>query len=235
MRCKECYHLFVTTLCLPNEDFGKRNSALGVSFRGTLRGCEYSIWAMNPRKVPRNDTPNALFRFPKSSFGEHKLYAPQTRRMPPMWEETLARNTQAVFCKKRYESSRMQLIPFLDNLHFDDFVKKCLPKSSFGTGVCHSSPFFGQSPPIGANISSKNAFQNLRLEQACATLRHLLDNLPPLGRTFRRTLTCIYGLRFRRNVRPNGGRVSNKWRGAAHAWFGTHKRCKMITKDSSSM
>jgi len=35
--------------------------------------CEYSIRATNHRKVPRKDTPNALFRFPKSSCGEHKI------------------------------------------------------------------------------------------------------------------------------------------------------------------
>ena len=61
-------------LCSPNEDFGKRNSGSGVCFRGTLRGCEYSIWATSPRKVPRKDTPDALFRFPKSSFGRHKFF-----------------------------------------------------------------------------------------------------------------------------------------------------------------
>ena len=61
----------VAILCLPNEDFGKRNSRSGVSFRGTLRGCEYSIWATNARKITRQDTPDPRFRFPKSSFGEH--------------------------------------------------------------------------------------------------------------------------------------------------------------------
>jgi len=57
---------------LPTDDFGKRNSRSGVSFRRTLRGCEYSIWATNTRKVPRKHTPDLLFRFPKSSFGRHK-------------------------------------------------------------------------------------------------------------------------------------------------------------------
>ena len=45
---------------------------LGVCFRCTLRGCEYSIWATNIRKVTRNHSPDTLFRFPKSSFGMHK-------------------------------------------------------------------------------------------------------------------------------------------------------------------
>jgi len=69
-----CTHLGkINNLCSPNEDFGNRNSRSGVSFRRTLRGCEYSIWATNPRKVPRKHTPDLLFRFPKSSFGRHKI------------------------------------------------------------------------------------------------------------------------------------------------------------------
>ena len=42
-------------------------------FRGTFRGCEYSIWATIHRKVPRKCTPDLLFRFPKFSFGAHKI------------------------------------------------------------------------------------------------------------------------------------------------------------------
>jgi len=61
------------SLCIPNEDLGKRNSRSGVSFRCTLRGCEFSIWATNARKITRKDTPDLLFRFPKSSFGEYKV------------------------------------------------------------------------------------------------------------------------------------------------------------------
>jgi len=91
-------------LCLPNEDFGKRNSALGASFRCTLRGFEYSIWAMNPRKVPRNDTHNALFRFPKSSFGEHKV--PSSSRgceIPPFWfaNESPCRSPTTIVASKK--------------------------------------------------------------------------------------------------------------------------------------
>jgi len=61
------------SLCLPNEDVGKRNRRSGVSFRGTLRGCEYSILATNARKITRKDTPDLRFRFPTSSFGRHKI------------------------------------------------------------------------------------------------------------------------------------------------------------------
>jgi len=64
----------LTVLCLPNEDVGKRNSRLGVCFRGTLRGCEHSIWATNARTITRKDTPDLLFRFPTSSFGEHTFH-----------------------------------------------------------------------------------------------------------------------------------------------------------------
>jgi len=59
--------------CLPNEDFGKRNSRSGVSRRCSFRGRENSILATNLRKVPRQDTPDLLFRFPKSSFGRHTV------------------------------------------------------------------------------------------------------------------------------------------------------------------
>jgi len=64
----------------PNEDIGRRNSASGVSFRGTLRGCKYLIWATNHRNVPRNDTPDALFRLPISSFGLGGLNVARVRR-----------------------------------------------------------------------------------------------------------------------------------------------------------
>ena len=40
---------------------------------GTLLGREYSIWATNPREVPRKHTLYMRFRFPTSSFGRHKL------------------------------------------------------------------------------------------------------------------------------------------------------------------
>jgi hypothetical protein len=48
-----------------------------------VRGCEYSFWAATPRKVPRKHTPDTLFHFPKSSFGEHKMmikFTPPKRR-----------------------------------------------------------------------------------------------------------------------------------------------------------
>jgi len=60
-------------LCSPNEDFGKRNRRSGVSFRVILRAFVAQIEYSHPRKVPRKDTPDLLFRFPKSSFGRHKM------------------------------------------------------------------------------------------------------------------------------------------------------------------
>ena len=59
-RCESHIDRFYCNPCgkqpfmLPNEDAGKRNSRSGVSFRGTLRGCEYSIWATNARKITRH-------------------------------------------------------------------------------------------------------------------------------------------------------------------------------------
>jgi len=70
---------FVTTLCSPNEDFGRRNKRWNPDFRSTFQGCEYSIWATNPRKVSRKSGFYLLFILPKSSFGRDKLYGPQTK------------------------------------------------------------------------------------------------------------------------------------------------------------
>ena len=61
------------SLCLPNEDFGRRNKRWSACFRGTFRGCEYLIWATNHCKVPRKSAFHLFFRLPKSSFGEHKV------------------------------------------------------------------------------------------------------------------------------------------------------------------
>ncbi len=51
-------------------------------FRSTFQGCEYSIWATNHWKINRKSGCHLLFRIPKSSFGEHKLYPSQTK----IWE-----------------------------------------------------------------------------------------------------------------------------------------------------
>ena len=83
-----------TTLCSPNEDFGRLNKALRMhfwtSFQSVVAQNEYS----HPWKVLQKRTRNALFIRPKSSFGEHEfittncgwnlseIYAPQTK----IWE-----------------------------------------------------------------------------------------------------------------------------------------------------
>jgi len=71
-RVADCWSI-CENLCSSNEDCGKRNSALGVSFRMTLRGLIAQNEYSHSRTVPRKDTPNALFSVPKSSFGEHKI------------------------------------------------------------------------------------------------------------------------------------------------------------------
>jgi hypothetical protein len=43
VRCESCDFLAANSPCSPNEDFRRLDKASGVSFRGTLRGCEYSI------------------------------------------------------------------------------------------------------------------------------------------------------------------------------------------------
>ena len=67
------HDLWFTFLFLPNEDFGKWNSVSGAYFRGILRGFVAQIDYSHPRKVPRKHRPDTRFRFPKSSFGEHKF------------------------------------------------------------------------------------------------------------------------------------------------------------------
>ena len=76
---------FVTTLCSPNEDFARMNKRWHAHFRGTFQGCEYLIWAKIHWKLLRNDTANRLFRFPKSSFGEHKLCKMITKACDVCW------------------------------------------------------------------------------------------------------------------------------------------------------
>ena len=55
----------------------------GVSFRGTLQGFVAQIKYSHPRKVPRKDTSDLLFRFPKSSFGMHNFMPPKRRFWKP--------------------------------------------------------------------------------------------------------------------------------------------------------
>jgi hypothetical protein len=62
---------FVTSLSLPNEDFGRMNKRWNPDCRSTFQGSEYSIWATNHWKVGRKSGFNLLFILPKSSFGEH--------------------------------------------------------------------------------------------------------------------------------------------------------------------
>ena len=117
-------------LCLPNDDVGNRNSRSGVSFRGTLRWCEYSIWATRPRKVPRKHTPDLLFRFPTSSFGRHKsatfLFAAMHEDfMFP--NEDLKRSNKAlrvrVLERLFNETRRVPLVPHFDKPAFSGFSK----------------------------------------------------------------------------------------------------------------
>ncbi len=64
----------LTTLSLPNEDFGRMNKRWNPDFEwSTFQGREYSIWATNRWKVLRKSGFHLLFILPKSSFGEHKL------------------------------------------------------------------------------------------------------------------------------------------------------------------
>ncbi len=43
VRYESCDFLAANSSCSPNEDFRRLDKASGVSFRGTLGGCEYSV------------------------------------------------------------------------------------------------------------------------------------------------------------------------------------------------
>jgi hypothetical protein len=64
---------FVTTLCSPNEDFGRPNESSGTSFRRTFQRFLPQIEYSRPWKVLRKCVPDGSFGLPKSSFGSHKL------------------------------------------------------------------------------------------------------------------------------------------------------------------
>jgi len=66
---------FVTTLCSPNEDFGRRNKRWNPDFRSTFQWFVAQIEYSHPWKVPRKSGFHLLFLLPKSSFGRGKLYA----------------------------------------------------------------------------------------------------------------------------------------------------------------
>jgi len=85
-------------VCIPNEDCGKRNSGSGVSFRGILRGVVVQIEYSHPRKVPRKDTPDPLFRFPQYSFGMHK--SPSKRHARPAVSFSTIFAWEACSCRK---------------------------------------------------------------------------------------------------------------------------------------
>ena len=61
---------------LPKRRFWKRNNRSGVTFRGNLRAFVAQIQYSHPRKVPRKDTPDLMFRFPKSSFEQSSATSP---------------------------------------------------------------------------------------------------------------------------------------------------------------
>ena len=64
---------FVTTLCSPNEDFGRPNQHFRVRFRSTFQGCEYRIWASKRWKVLRKRILKCWFGLPTSSFGRGNI------------------------------------------------------------------------------------------------------------------------------------------------------------------
>ena len=76
---------------------------------------------------------------------------------------------------------------FLDNLHFEHFVKSVNLKSRLNYLTKSSKWRLSKKKGWVACAWSKWCFQKMTRCQACATHPLFLDNLPPLGRTFRQT------------------------------------------------
>ena len=66
--------VFVKSLPLPNEDFGRRNKRWNPNVRSTLPRFVAQIEYSRPWKVLRTFGFHLLFLLPKSSFGEHKVW-----------------------------------------------------------------------------------------------------------------------------------------------------------------
>ncbi len=72
-----CYHHLVnrvsSSLCSPNEDFGRRNKIWNPDFRLTFQWLVAQIEYSRPWKVLRTSGFHLLFHLPKSSFGRDKV------------------------------------------------------------------------------------------------------------------------------------------------------------------
>jgi len=112
---------FVTTLCSPNEDFGRPHKHFRTRVRSTLQRFVAQIMYSRPWKVPRKRVLKGLFGLPKSSFGRGKLCKMIQKIVATMmWCVGLP--GMKTFRKPRGRMSAK------------DFHK--VP------GVCHSSPFW---------------------------------------------------------------------------------------------
>ncbi len=69
-----------SSLCSPNEDFGRRNKRWNPDFRLIFQLFVAQIEYSRPWKVLRTSGFHLLFLLPKSSFGRDKLYPSQTRK-----------------------------------------------------------------------------------------------------------------------------------------------------------
>ena len=114
-------HKSAYTLCIPNEDFGKRNSVSGVRFRCTLRGFVAQSEYSHPRKVPRKRTPDTLFRFPKSSLGRHEM-SYNVFAVAEFCYSTHLYSTRN-FLTGTNQASAVRRPLLLDNLHFEHVVQ----------------------------------------------------------------------------------------------------------------
>jgi len=149
---------FQANLCLPNEDFGKRNSALGVSFRWTLRGCEYSIRLRTIAKSLQKCQPELVVDIigdlSKMEIVEKK--GTSCRRLPDMRFIRLTPMVRILCSPNEYFGKQnMSGVSFrvilrwvvaqIEYSHPRKVPRKTRPTCS---GVSHSSSLVKQSPPL---------------------------------------------------------------------------------------
>jgi len=121
---------------LPKRRFWKTKQPVGRVFSSDLRTFVAQIEYSHPRKVPRKDTPDPLFRFPKIFVWEAYIWSNRQKCMHPkrrFWEnETAGRACRfEAFCEgSSLKSSTHTLAKCLETTR----PTRCFvfPKSSFG-------------------------------------------------------------------------------------------------------
>ena len=106
-----CRRLVFPNLRLGGIILENETSGSGVSFRGTLRECEYSISATTPRKMPRKDThPTRCFVFQNLRLGGWGKSASKTHS--EMWRLQVEFDNNITAQAARTHAPLTRLAPF---------------------------------------------------------------------------------------------------------------------------